>query len=121
MVHSCDLECHSDCFDIKKYVSFGVVLQCARHRCNCWYKVSEPIASQLNASANSTATTCNQECAFSCIESLKTSEEVFNCVETLCGCVQPNKEQPEVTPTEEAEPVEPTAEVEPAAEPTTLY
>lgn len=41
LLRDCDLQCHQDCFSVKKYVPFETLLQCPRYRCNCWYKLDD--------------------------------------------------------------------------------
>ena len=44
VLRDCDTQCHQECFELKKYVPFDVLLQCPRYRCNCWYTLADPIS-----------------------------------------------------------------------------
>jgi hypothetical protein len=47
LLRDCDLSCHSDCLQLKKFVSPAVILTCARDRCQCRYDLNRTIQEQL--------------------------------------------------------------------------
>eukprot|EP00347_Sterkiella_histriomuscorum_P002214 403369032 len=99
LLRDCDLQCHKDCFEIKKFVPFETLLQCPRYRCNCWYKLDDYVHNQIPSSYFQPAVVqsaadwrddilrnCNKSCANRCMHSFASKPEVEFCVQYKCGC-----------------------------------
>ncbi|CDW81874.1 UNKNOWN [Stylonychia lemnae] len=93
LIRDCDLQCHRDCFAIKKYVPFDTLLQCPRYRCNCWYRLDEEITKQIPTGylqaqdwTSQILKDCDKPCAQRCLSSFASKPEVEFCVQYKCGC-----------------------------------